>query len=162
VYPKGGQVNRTSWGIAVIAVLLGLAVGVGGYTFVYAKGYSYLTNDPAACANCHIMNDHYNGWVKSSHRSIAACNDCHTPPGLIPKYLTKASNGFWHSFAFTTGRYPDPLRIKRSNHEVTEKACRNCHVEVTQMIEGGSHPGVYSSDDDLSCVRCHNSVGHLR
>jgi hypothetical protein len=28
------------------------------YTFVYAKGYSYLTNDPGACANCHIMADH--------------------------------------------------------------------------------------------------------
>ena len=33
------------------AVLLGSLVGIGGYTFSYAKGYSYLTNDPRACAN---------------------------------------------------------------------------------------------------------------
>ncbi|HYP29673.1 MAG TPA: NapC/NirT family cytochrome c [Blastocatellia bacterium] len=65
----------------VFGVAVGLAAGVGGYTFIYAKGYSYLTNDPAACANCHIMQDHYDGWIKSSHRSVAACNDCHTPPG---------------------------------------------------------------------------------
>jgi len=35
------------------AVLVGIAAGLGVYTFVYAKGYSYITNDPAACANCH-------------------------------------------------------------------------------------------------------------
>ena len=93
------------------AGLVGLLIGIGSYTFVYAKGYSYLTNDPRACANCHIMQDHFDAWTRSSHRSVAVCNDCHTPPGLVPKYMTKARNGFWHSFYFTTGRYPDPLRI---------------------------------------------------
>jgi hypothetical protein len=36
--------------LIVAAVLAGLAVGVGSDNFVYAKGHSYLTNDPAACA----------------------------------------------------------------------------------------------------------------
>ncbi|MGH8065172.1 MAG: NapC/NirT family cytochrome c [Candidatus Entotheonellia bacterium] len=89
----------------VLAAAMGLAIGVGGYTFLYAKGSSYLTDNPAACANCHIMREHYDGWVKSSHRAVAVCNDCHTPEGFMPKYITKASNGFWHSFAFTTGRF---------------------------------------------------------
>ena len=97
-------------GIA-IGVALGLAGGIGGFTFVYARGASYLTNDPAACANCHIMNDQYDAWLKSSHRAVAVCNDCHTPHGLGPKYVTKGLNGFWHSYAFTLGGYPDPLRI---------------------------------------------------
>jgi len=35
----------------LLGVLLGLAIGLGGYTFIYSKGYSYLTNNPAACAN---------------------------------------------------------------------------------------------------------------
>ena len=30
----------------VLGVALGAAVGIGGFTFIYAKGYSYLTNDP--------------------------------------------------------------------------------------------------------------------
>ena len=38
---------------ASTAVLAGVAAGVGGFTFVYARGYSYLTNDPKACVNCH-------------------------------------------------------------------------------------------------------------
>jgi cytochrome c nitrite reductase small subunit len=72
------------------AALVGVAFGVGGYTFLYARGWSYLTNDPRACANCHVMEEQYAGWLKSSHRSVAVCNDCHTPPDLVGKYLTKA------------------------------------------------------------------------
>ncbi len=141
----------------ILGIGLGVIVGIGGYTFIYAKGYSYLTNDPASCANCHVMQDHYDGWIKSSHRSVATCNDCHTPPGAIAKYATKASNGFWHSFAFTTGRFPEPLRIKTHNREVTEQACRKCHQEIVDAIEG-QHAGA----QELSCLRCHGSVGHLR
>jgi len=34
------------------AALFGVVAGIGGYTFIYAKGGSYLTTDPAASANC--------------------------------------------------------------------------------------------------------------
>jgi cytochrome c nitrite reductase small subunit len=141
----------------ILGAAIGLAIGVGGYTFIYAKGSSYLTNDPAACANCHIMQDYYDGWLKSSHRSVAVCNDCHTPAGFVGKYAAKASNGFWHSFAFTTGRFPEPLRIKSHNREITEQACRKCHQEITETIEGP-----HTDAAELSCVRCHSSVGHPR
>ena len=47
-----------------IAVAIGAAIGLGGFTFVYAKGYSYLSNDPNACANCHIMRDHLDAYVE--------------------------------------------------------------------------------------------------
>lgn len=138
-----------------LGVTAGLALGVGTYTFVYAKGYSYLTNDPAACANCHVMQEYLDGWVKSSHRAAAVCNDCHTPAGLVGKYSTKASNGFWHSFAFTTGIFPDPLRIKPHNRAITEQTCQKCHLEIVQAIEG---PHAVSTP--MGCVRCHASVGH--
>lgn len=147
---KSSTISRSVLGIAV-----GLAIGVGGYTFIYARGGSYLTNDPGACANCHIMQEHYDAWIKSSHRSVAVCNDCHTPPGFVAKYATKASNGFWHSFAFTSGRFPDPLRIKPHNREITEQACRKCHSEIVDAIETP-----HKEAQVLSCVRCHTSVGH--
>jgi len=51
---------RTLQGI-LIGVSLGIVVGIGGYTFLYAKGGSYMTNNPAACANCHIMQEHFDG-----------------------------------------------------------------------------------------------------
>ena len=49
-----------------LAVLCGIAIGMGFYTFVYANGISYFSTDPRLCANCHIMNDEYNSWTKSS------------------------------------------------------------------------------------------------
>ena len=138
------------------AAVTGVCAGIGSYTFVYARGYAYLTNDAAACANCHIMRDHYRAWTRASHRAAATCNDCHTPPELVPKYLTKARNGFWHSFYFTTGWYPDPLRITPRNRDVTERACRTCHSELTQSIDT-AHPG----RGDFSCTRCHHDAGHI-
>lgn len=147
----------------VVAICLGLLVGIGGYTFVYARGYSYLTNDPAACVNCHVMRDHFAAWTRSSHANVATCNDCHTPPGTIAKYVTKAENGFWHSFYFTTGDYPDPLRITARNQAVTERACRKCHDELTESIEPlrASLRPIAGHDSRTSCIRCHDRVGHI-
>ena len=140
------------------ALLAGLSIGVGSYTFVYSRGYSYLTNDPGACANCHIMRDHFDAWTRSSHHAVAVCNDCHTPPGVVPKYMTKARNGFWHSFYFTTGRYPDPLRITPVNHAVTEQACRHCHEELAHSIDPARSQAGFPA---LQCTSCHNEVGHI-
>jgi cytochrome c nitrite reductase small subunit len=140
----------------LISALLGVAVGVGGYTFIYAKGYSYLANDPASCVNCHIMREQYDGWVKSSHRMVATCNDCHTPHNLVGKYFMKARNGFFHSLAFTTGRFPDSIEIKSMNHKVTEQACRYCHASIVMAVDTSAH----GNAQGVSCTRCHTSVGH--
>lgn len=139
------------------AIVLGVVAGLGAYTFIYAKGYSYLTNNPEACTNCHVMRAQYDAWLKSSHHSAATCNDCHTPHNLIGKYAVKANNGFWHSFYFTTGWYPDTIEITRFDHNVTEDACRRCHESITTAIDGNVPHGTARS---VRCTRCHNSVGH--
>ncbi len=146
------------WTVAgiVVGATVGVAAGVGGYAFIYAKGASYLTNDPAACANCHVMREQYDAWAKSSHHAVAVCNDCHTPHDLVGKYVTKASNGYHHSLAFTTGEFHEPIRIKERNREVTEAACRRCHGDIVSAIDARHAPG-----RDLACIRCHSSVGHL-
>jgi cytochrome c nitrite reductase small subunit len=139
----------------VIAALAGLVVGIGGYAFAYAKGTSYLGNDPATCANCHVMTGQYDGWLKASHHGVATCNDCHTPDGA-GKYVTKATNGYHHSMAFTVGGFPDVIRARPESRAVIEGQCRRCHAEMVQAMAWGA------SLDDVSCVRCHDSVGHLR
>jgi cytochrome c nitrite reductase small subunit len=137
--------------ILAVAAVAGLAVGIGGYAFAYAKGTSYLGNDPATCANCHVMSKHYEGWVKSSHHGVATCNDCHTPDGAS-RYVTKATNGYHHSMAFTVGGYPDVIRARAESRAVVEGQCRSCHADLVLAMGG----------PDVSCVRCHESVGHLR
>ena len=146
--------NASSKTALILAVLVGALLGLGGYTFIYAKGYSYLSNDPAACTNCHVMRQQYDGWVKSSHRNAATCNDCHTPHNFLGKYAVKGRNGFFHSFYFTTGRFPDNIQISDSQKKVTESACRHCHSEITTAIDP------HRNAAGISCTRCHNSVGH--
>jgi cytochrome c nitrite reductase small subunit len=138
----------------IFSPMLGLLLGLVIYTFIYAKGYSYLTNNPVACTNCHVMNSYYDGWVKGSHHSVAQCNDCHTPHDLAEKYFTKASNGFFHSFAFTSGAFPDSIQAKGRSKRVVEQACRHCHADLTQHIDTAV------GTDGTSCTRCHASVGH--
>ena len=146
------------WLLPITVVLLGIALGIGAFTFVYAKGGSYLTNDPAACANCHIMSEHYAAWTKSSHHAVAGCNDCHTPhDNLFNKYRVKARNGFWHSFYFTTGSFPEPIRATARSRAIAEAACRHCHTAVVQAMGTPAHAG----SNEISCIRCHGSVGHL-
>ncbi len=141
----------------MIAALLGGGAGLGGYTFVYAKGGSYFSNDPSACANCHIMQSHYDAWSKSSHKAVAGCNDCHLPPGKLGKLFVKTKNGFNHTWAFTTGRFQEPIRMTPANRQVTELACRACHQDMVQMIEP-----THGETERLSCIRCHAQVGHPR
>jgi len=138
----------------ILGSFIGAAIGLGLYTFAYAKGYSYLTNDPKACAHCHVMQDYYTAWVNSSHSAVATCNDCHAPHNIAGKYAIKATNGFFHSLAFTTGRYPDNIEIKGYNRRVTEETCKTCHAELTSSILG-VHGG-----KDISCTSCHFNVGH--
>jgi cytochrome c nitrite reductase small subunit len=71
------------------------------------------------------------------------------------KWVVTADNGFFHSLAFTTGVYPDPIRIKPRNKRVAQNACLYCHSDfVHNMLP--EQPG----GDMLSCVHCHSDVGH--
>ncbi len=139
----------------LLGLPIGLLLGIGIYTFGYAKGASYMTDDPAACANCHVMKEQFEGWQRSSHHAVAVCNDCHTPAGFLPKYLTKAINGMHHSMAFTSGRFPDDIIITPRNHRVAEEACLKCHADITDMVRSTRHSG-----DSFACTSCHRNVGH--
>lgn len=140
---------------AGLAVLVGILGGIGAFTFGYGDGWSYLSNRPEACANCHVMQSHYDSWLQSSHRHVAVCNDCHLPHDFLGKWWTKGDNGFFHSLAFTTGDFHEPIRIKPRNRRVTQGACLHCHAEfVHQMLP--AEP----SQDMLVCAECHSDVGH--
>lgn len=154
--PSSLRRRRIQIALAVVVAVAGIALGVGSYTFFYAEGASYLTNNPEACANCHVMQNHFDAWQKSSHHAVAVCNDCHAPhDSLVHKYWVKAVNGFNHSLAFTTNRFHEPIQITGFNRNVTEAACRHCHQELTDDIEF-----IPAHSQGLSCIRCHRNVGH--
>ena len=138
-----------------LAVGLGVAAGVGGYTFRYAEGLSYFKTDPKACVNCHIMQPQYDAWQKSSHHQVAVCIDCHLPHDFIPKYLAKAENGWRHGEKFTTQLFVEPIVVQAKGRAILQDNCMRCHADVAHQIAGG--PGAH---EQLACVHCHWGVGH--
>ena len=141
---------------AAFLVAFGVLTGLGTFTFVYGEGAAYLSNDPAACVNCHVMQESLRLLDRIEPRArwrAATTATCRTTRS--GKWITKADNGLFHSIAFTTGNFPDPIRIKPRNREVTQAACLHCHRDfVHNMLP--ARPG----DDMLLCVHCHADVGH--
>jgi cytochrome c nitrite reductase small subunit len=134
------------------AASLGLALGIAGVGFNYAEGLSYLSSDPRACANCHIMQSQYDSWQKASHHTAATCAGCHLPHDFVAKYLAKARNGWNHSSAFTLQNFPEPILITPPNAEILQDNCLRCHDALIHDVSAASGPP--------RCVSCHASVGH--
>jgi cytochrome c nitrite reductase small subunit len=142
--------------LAIIALLAGALAGVGVFTFHYAEGLSYFSTDPAACANCHIMQPQLDSWQKASHHVLATCVDCHLPHQGLAKWLAKADNGYRHSKGFTFQDFHEPILIKGSNSRILQNNCLECHGELVHDIVSGST----SDTDAVQCVHCHRGVGH--
>ncbi len=145
-----------NWMALTIALSLGIFFGLSVFTFDYAEGTSYFSDDPNACVNCHVMREQYNRWSRSTHQAVATCNDCHTPHRFPDKWIVKGINGWNHSLAFTTGNFQNTIRIRPFNAEVVEENCIACHQFMVSNVHGSS------DENTLTCVACHGNVGHGR
>lgn len=138
-----------------LAAVLGGIIGLGVFTFAYAEGTAYLSDDPTACVNCHVMRDQYDGWSHGSHKAVATCNDCHTPhTSVVAKYGVKGINGFRHSAAFTLDNFHVPIRINDMNRAVAQESCLYCHAAVTAQMNHADN------GEPTDCLLCHAGVGH--
>lgn len=141
---------------ALAVFVLGLALGAGGFTFYYGEGGSYLSTDPKACVNCHIMRPQYESWLKSSHQNVATCVDCHLPHDFLGKYIAKAENGYHHSKAFTLQDFHEPIMIKNKNSRILQDSCLHCHQGLVHNITTRDQ----RNTEQFTCVHCHADVGH--
>lgn len=141
---------------AGMGAVWGFVVGLGTYTFHYAEGTSYLSDDPRACITCHIMRPQYEGWQKSSHHAVATCNDCHVPADPIGQYVTKLHHGYRHSKAFTLQNFHEPIRITPADLTIVENNCVRCHQALVQEITAHAPAG----SAPAGCTRCHSDAGH--
>lgn len=136
------------------SILFGVLLGLGWTTFDYGEGLSYLSTDPASCANCHIMRPQYDAWQKASHHTVATCVDCHLPSGFPEKYISKAKNGWYHSKAFTLQDFDEPIVITKENADILHANCLRCHKDLVH------DQSIVSTERAPRCVHCHVSVGH--
>ena len=156
---RNGVVERAkAWFWPIVGILGGVLVGLAVFTFGYANGSAYFGKDPQTCSQCHSMNKQYAAWSKGPHHHVATCQDCHAPhDDPVAWALDEADNGFWHSLKFTLDAYPQNIKIREKNREVVEEACLYCHKEFVSRIELGRPHG-----QGVSCLKCHNEVGHER
>lgn len=149
--------------IAPILILLGVIFGLGGYTIYMSRAYSYLSDDPAACINCHIMTPYYQSWDHSSHAQWATCNDCHVPHNnIFNKYFFKAKDGLYHAAVFTLKAEPQVIRPRDASYEVIMDNCIRCHTQLNQAFV---KTGMISYADTKhgegkACWDCHTEVPH--
>jgi cytochrome c nitrite reductase small subunit len=141
-------------GLIALSALGLFTAGLSAFTFFYARGASYLSDDPRGCANCHIMRGHFDDWNRASHKAVATCNDCHVPHDFVGHWAVKALDGLKHSFAFTTGFFEEPIRITAFDRRIALANCRRCHADLTGMMAADPR------GEKTDCLRCHRGAGH--
>ena len=125
--------------VIVLSICAGAILGLAGYIAYASNVTSYLTNDPSACTNCHVMSSYYATWSHSSHATRATCNDCHVPhPSVIAKYYFKAKDGLYHAAVFTAHAEPQVLRPRTASATVIMNNCIRCHTQLnTEFVKTG-------------------------
>ena len=116
------------WLVLALACGIGTAMGLGGYVFRYAEGLSYFRTEPAACANCHIMQPQYDAWQKASH---------HARRGVrrLPPAAATSCASTWPRPKTATGtasssrrrRSPSRLPFRLADARSCEENCVRCH-----------------------------------
>jgi cytochrome c nitrite reductase small subunit len=144
-------------------ILCGIAIGSLIYLIYISRVTSYLSHDPAACANCHIMAPYYQSWQKSSHQPWTNCNDCHVPQdNPIKGYSFKAKDGLYHAAIFTLRMEPQVIRPRESSYAAIMKNCIRCHTQLNQEFVKTAMVD-YSkvvAGEEKACWHCHREVPH--
>jgi len=149
--------------VSILSVLA--AVGMFTYVVHASNMFSYLSEDPKVCINCHTMNTQYATWQHSSHRGRATCVECHLPKeSLIGKIFAKSRDGFKHSYAMTFRTYETHnIRASESAQKRIQANCITCHKEIVSQITAYSK--LYETKEESGqmarkCWGCHRDVPH--
>lgn len=153
-----------TFNLQVLALIIaGVFCGLVAYLVYMSKAYSYLSDNPEVCINCHVMGPYYATWQHSSHKNVATCNDCHVPhTSIFAKYYFKATDGLRHSYVFTMRNEPQRMQAIPESQVVIYENCVRCHSQLNQEFV---KTGMLSKADirhgtDRACWDCHRNVPH--
>ncbi|MDR2904443.1 MAG: cytochrome c nitrite reductase small subunit [Helicobacteraceae bacterium] len=156
--------------LLVVSAIFALLVVIGMFSYVLSasKAFTYLSDDPKACINCHVMNTQYATWQHSAHGvADVKCNSCHLPEGGIGKLIAKAKDGFNHSKAFTFGGYGQAITMSKDGARRVQENCVTCHASLARVVifdaklNGDAHKFDSSTaTGDRYCWSCHRETPH--
>lgn len=151
--------------ILPIFIVGGILAGLGIYTIYMSRAHSYLSDDPAACVNCHIMTPYYQSWNHSSHAQWATCNDCHVPQdNFFNQYAFKAMDGLYHAAVFTVKGEPQVIRPREASNNVIMNNCVRCHTQLnTEFVKTGMISYTEAKEGKgKACWDCHMEIPHTK
>ena len=167
------------WGLAIILLLIGAAIGGGGIlasTFV-----NRYTSTEAFCTSCHSMaavaaDPHYQ---QSAHRTnavgvLANCADCHVPSdNWFVETYSHVIDGIRDGVAEYTTNVSDPTvwaarlpelaeRVRDQMRRDDSSTCRKCHsaVAVHPESEPGRAAHAMLAEGRVTCIDCHFNLVH--
>ncbi|GAA4230969.1 cytochrome c nitrite reductase small subunit [Postechiella marina] len=154
--------NKKSRWRTVAVFFIAVITGLGMFMTKEAELVSYMSDDPLACVNCHVMTPVYNSWMHSSHREWASCNDCHVPHNnIFNMYYFKAKDGLFHASVFTARAEPEVMFMRKESQEVVQNNCIRCHIQqVTQVKYDGYIKDHAKNRTERQCWSCHQEVPH--
>ena len=158
VRPRGG------WRYPAI-IITGAFVGLFIYSFFHSRAYSYLSDNPRTCVNCHLMSPYYATWSHSSHGRNTTCSDCHVPQdNIFSKYYFKAKDGLRHSTVFTMRTEKTALQAIPASSQVIMNNCIRCHEQLNQEFvnTGRMDFKEMKKNNGHACWDCHRDVPHTR
>ncbi|MGE5315641.1 MAG: cytochrome c nitrite reductase small subunit [Acidobacteriota bacterium] len=152
-----------AWRVPVI-IASAVLFGAGAVVMHVANATSYLSDQPEACMNCHVMAPQYATWQRGSHARVAVCNDCHVPhDNAVVKYAFKAMDGLRHSAMFTFRLEPQVIHVKEAGIGAIQGNCVRCHRSVLQntdmLLKTGSEA---QHGEGRLCWDCHRETPHGR
>ncbi len=153
------SVQKQILGIVIMGVLCGLVA----YLTYASHAASYLSDNPKACVNCHIMGSYYATWNHSSHARVATCNDCHVPhDNFFKKWFFKAKDGMRHASIFAIGNEPQVMKTIDASSEVIMDNCIRCHAQLNQEFvkTGRITYSEVTCGNGKACWDCHRDVPH--
>lgn len=133
-------------------ILIGILLGMAFLTARVSRAFSYLSDSPETCMNCHVMTDAYASWQRGSHGRAAVCNDCHVPhSNFVSKYAFKGMDGTKHSYVFTFRKEPQVIELSNPAKLVVHSNCIRCHSEQLAMIR-------LAGTSERTCWECHGDI----
>jgi cytochrome c nitrite reductase small subunit len=151
--------HKWLWSLCALA---GVFVGLGLYTAYASRAWSYASDAPAACVNCHVMGSYYQAWARSSHKNEATCNDCHVPhDSVLKKYAFKAVDGLYHAGVFTARGERQAIRARSGSSRVILQNCVRCHTQlVTEFTKMNVDYKQVLAGNAKACWDCHPQMPH--
>lgn len=151
------------WWKLFFTLSTGLVCGLVVFLMHISNFFSYLSDSPDTCMNCHIMGPQYSSWYHSSHRERATCVDCHVPhDNIFHSYAFKAMDGMRHAAIFTLRAEPHAIQIRQAGIDAVQMNCKRCHSEVFRHGQTTMALNTWNEKEGKGrlCWDCHRLTPH--